>query len=235
MIAAEIVKQLEGLTNASYRKILMNHGAEEPVLGVKIAELKKLQKQIKKDYQLARDLYDTGIYDAQYLAGLTADDARMTKRDLRRWLAKGNCTALCASVVAWVTAESRYGHELALEWIESKQENAAQTGWMTLGSLVAITDDSDLDIAELKGFLTRVERSIHRQPNLVRYAMNSFVIAVGTYVADVTEAAIRAAEKIGPVSVDMGNTACEVPNASQCIQKVQSRGAIGKKRKTAKC
>jgi 3-methyladenine DNA glycosylase AlkD len=235
MTAAEIVKQLESLAGASYKKILMSHGAQEPTLGVKIAELKMLQKQIKRDYPLALDLYDTGIYDAQYLAGLITDDARMTKRDLRRWLAKGNCAAICASVVAWVTAESRYGHELALDWIESKQENRAQTGWMSLACLLAITDDSDLDLAELNRLLTRVERTIHRQPNLVRYAMNSFVIAAGTYVGELTATALRAAEKIGPVSVDMGNTACAVPDASQYIQKAQKRGTVGKKRKTAKC
>ena len=45
MTVTAIVKQLEALANPSYRKILINHGAEEPVLGVEIAELKKLQKK----------------------------------------------------------------------------------------------------------------------------------------------------------------------------------------------
>jgi hypothetical protein len=33
----------------------------------------------------------------------------------------------------------------------------------------------------------------------------------------------------------MGGTACKVPDAAEYIQKVQKRGAIGKKRKTTKC
>jgi hypothetical protein len=80
-----------------------------------------------------------------------------------------------------------------------------------------------------------VERTIHQQPNLVRYTMNGFVISVGSYVAELTERAMQAAEKIGPVSVDMGNTACKVPSAAEYIRKVQDRGAIGKKRKTLRC
>ena len=80
--AAMIVKELEPLGLASIKKVLRNHGAQEPVFGVKIEELKKFQKSIKTNYQLALDLYDTGIYDAMYLAGLVADDARMTKADL---------------------------------------------------------------------------------------------------------------------------------------------------------
>ncbi|MBC7815726.1 MAG: DNA alkylation repair protein [Planctomycetaceae bacterium] len=234
MTATEIVNELKPLGTEGYRKILRNHGVPEPMLGVKIEELKKIQKRIKKDYQLALDLYDTGIYDAMYLAGLIADESKMTKKDLRHWLEKGN-DVLCGFTVAWVAAESKHGRELALEWIESKQERFAATGWATLSSLIAITDDADLDLSELKQLLKRVQQKIHQQPSCVRYVMNGFVIAVGTYVKPLTELALKTAEKMGRVSVDLGNTACKVPFAPEYIQKVQARETVGKKRKTAKC
>jgi hypothetical protein len=50
-----------------------------------------------------------------------------------------------------------------------------------------------------------------------------------------TEYAIETAEAVGPVSVNMGETACRVPDAAEYIEKARKRGAIGKKRKTAKC
>jgi hypothetical protein len=62
-----------------------------------------------------------------------------------------------------------------------------------------------------------------------------FVIAVESYVQPLTDTAIQIGEKIGPVTVDMGNTSCQVPFAPDSIRKVEKRGAIGKKRKTAKC
>ncbi len=235
MTTTEIVEELKKLGQPGYKKILLNHGIQEPVYGVKIEELKKIQKRIKKDYQLARDLYDTGIYDAQYLAGLIADAAKMSKKDLRHWIAAANCDALCGSVVAWVTAESKHGWALAREWIDSKQEKIAATGWATLSSLVAITSDDEFDLAALRNLLQRVEQTIHVQPNQVRYAMNGFVVAVGSYVLGLSESAIQTGEAIGPVSVDMGNTACKVPYAPAYIQKVRARGAIGKKRKTVRC
>lgn len=237
MTVTEIMTQLEKLGSDSTRRVLMNHGARDPVFGVKIADLKVLQKQnkIKKDYQLALDLYDTGNYDAQYLAGLIADESRMTKTDLRRWLSKANCITHCGTVVAAVTAESRYGIELAREWIAARQEAKAQTGWTTFSNLVSIKDDADLDLPELKRLLKQVTQTIHEQPNLVRYAMNGFVISTGCYVSSLTDTALHAAEKIGTVSVDMGQTACKVPAAIDYIHKVQQRGTIGKKRKTARC
>jgi len=235
MTAADIVKELKPLGNAGYKKVMLSHGVKEPCFGVKIEELKKIQKRIKKDYQLALDLYDTGIYDAQYLAGLIADEARMTKKDLQRWLDRAVSAPLVEYTVPWVASESKHGPELAREWIESEKEDVAAAGWSTLSSLVAVRDDADLDLAELKQLLGRVEKTIHEQPNRVRSAMNGFVIAVGSYVQSLTDLALQVGEKVGKVTVDMGGTACKVPYAPEYIQKVQKRGAIGKKRKTARC
>jgi hypothetical protein len=128
-----------------------------------------------------------------------------------------------------------HGYEIALKWIESEQENVAVAGWATLSSLVAMKDDDDLDPAGLKRLLRRVQETIHHQPDSVRYAMNGFLIALGTYVQGLSDLAAQAAAKVGQVSVDMGNTACKVPNALEHIHKARERGAIGKKRKTVKC
>src|SRR4051812_13214860 len=86
--AKAILDEIKPLGNEGYKKIMLRHGAAEPIYGVKIEELKKIQKRIKKDYRLALDLYDTGVYDAMYLAGLIADDGQMTKKDLQRWVTK---------------------------------------------------------------------------------------------------------------------------------------------------
>src|SRR5437667_3050665 len=85
MSTADILAELQSYGSEQTKKTLMNHGAREPFFGVKVADLKKIQKRIKKDYQLALDLYATGNSDAMYLAGLIADDEKMTKKDLQRW------------------------------------------------------------------------------------------------------------------------------------------------------
>jgi hypothetical protein len=83
--------------------------------------------------------------------------------------------------------------------------------------------------------LDRVAKTIHQQPNRVRYGMNSFVIAVGSYVKTLSGHAQAIGKKLGTVSVDMGGTACKVPSAPEYIAKAIKRGSLGKKRKTAKC
>jgi 3-methyladenine DNA glycosylase AlkD len=235
MTSDEIVAQLKPLGKDSYRKVLLNHGVQEPCFGVKIEDLKKVRKRVGTDYRLALGLFNTGIFDAMYLAGLIADDRRMTKADLRRWAEKANCPTLSEYTVPWVAAGSEHGLELAREWLGSGRESVAAAGWATLSFLVAVRDDADLDLGELRRLLRRVEQTIHSQPNRVRYVMNGFVIAVGSYVRGLTDEALRVAERVGRVAVDVGGTACKVPAAAAYIEKVRQRGAVGKKRKTVKC
>ena len=235
MTAEEIIEELKRLGSDGYKRVLLNHGIREPCFGVKISEMKKIVKRTKRDYRLALELYDSGIYDAMYLAGLIADDTRMTKRDLKRWLAQAYCPPLCGTTVAWVAAGSSHGWQLGQEWIKSNEPLVACAGWGTLSSLVSISDDEDLDLAELKRLLQTIQKTIHHAPDPVRYQMNAFVIVLGSYVRPLTGTAIETAEKIGPVTADMGNTACQIPFAPDYIRKVQARGRIGKKRKSAKC
>lgn len=235
MTAQEILDELKSLESESSKKVLMRHGAREPFYGVKIEHLKKIQKRVKKDHALALELYDTGISDAMYLAGLIADEEKITKKDLQKWVKAAYWYMLSEYTVAWVAAESKHGHDLALEWIDSKKESIAGAGWATLSSMVAITPDEQLDLDELRKLLDRVATTIHDQPNRVRSAMNGFVIAVGSYVAPLTEECKKIGAKIGKVEVDMGDTSCKVPSIVEYIDKVAKRGSIGKKRKTAKC
>ena len=210
MSAEQIIKELSRLGSASYKATMMRHGAKEPIFGVSIAELKKYQKKIKKDHELAMALYDSGISEAMYLAGLIADETRMTKKDLERWAKKATWGMIGEYTVPWVAAESAFGEELGLAWIDSKDEQIAAGGWCTLAGMVAVRPDDELDLKLLEKLMGRVVKTIHKAPNRVRYTMNSFIIAVGSYVAALTDKAVAAAKQIGKVSVDMGDTDCKL-------------------------
>ena len=236
MLTAEtILAELKAMGNETIRRIFINHGAPANQYGVKVGDLKKIQKKIKKNYQLSLELFDTGISDAQYLAGLIADETKMTKRDLQHWANSANWYMIGEYTVPWIAAESDHGLELGLEWIDSDKENVQASGWATLASLVAIRSDEDLEIKQLKALLRKAQKEIHKAPNRVRYAMNNFVIAVGGYVKELTEEAIRIGLAIGQVHVDMGGTSCKVPFAPAYIQKMKDKGSVGKKKKMARC
>jgi 3-methyladenine DNA glycosylase AlkD len=235
MTVDEVIAELKKRGSESTKRTFMRHGACEPFYGVKIGDLQQLRKRIKTDHELALALYETGISDAMYLAGLIVDDTRMTKRDLQRWAKKATWHMLSDFTVAQTAAQSPHGWEMGLKWIDGKSEKLQCTGWATLSNYVSITPDEELDIAVLRQLLQRVEKSIQQAPDRVRYGMNAFLLAVGGYVASLTDAVLKIAEKIGKVEVDMGDTDCQVPYVPDYIAKMKARGVIGKKRKAAKC
>lgn len=231
----EIMKRLEGLGSEQTKNIFLKHGAREPYFGVKVADLKKLVKYIKKDHELALALYHSGNSDAMYLAGLSINPKLMTKELLQDWVRKAYWYMIAEYTVAWVTSESEYALELAKEWILSNDEHIATSGWSTYASYLSITPDEKLDLDEIRSLLKQVEETIHEEQNRVRFSMNGFVIAVGTYVVALNDEAKKVAEHIGKVHVDVGNTACKVPLATEYIKKAEVRDKVGAKRKKAIC
>jgi len=235
MTKNDILKELKASGDPQTKKTLSRHGAKEPFFGVKVADLKKILKKTKKNHELSLELFDTGNSDAMYLAGLMADEKQITKTQLNQWVKAAYWSYLSEYTVPWVAAETPFGFELGLKWIESKKENVASSGWATLAYITSVTEDENLDIKTYKKLLKRVEKEIHNSQNRVRYAMNNFVISMGTNVKALTVEARKIADKIGAVNVEMGGSACKVPLATAYIDKAIDKGRIGKKRKTARC
>jgi 3-methyladenine DNA glycosylase AlkD len=235
MTLEEVMQKLEAMGTEQTKKTLLRHGAKEPLFGVRVGDMKKLVKEVKRDQQLVQALYDTGNYDAMYLAGLTVDPKSMTKERLQAWVKEASWYAPAEYTVASVAAESHFAMELAREWIESKEEMVATCGWNTYSNYLSITPDEQLDKAEIKRLLMRVKETIHQEQNRVRYTMNQFIISVGAYVPELQQEALEVAAAIGKVHVDVGQTACKVPLATEYIKKIEERGSVGKKKKTCIC
>ena len=194
-----------------------------------------VSNQIWVRYLRPSDALNGEFVPTRFANYIVADGSQMSKKQLESWAKSATWHMLSEYTVPGVTTESPHARDLAMKWIRSKKESIASSGWCTYAGIVATKPDDELDIPEIEGLLKVIVKRIHSAPNHVRYAMNGFVIAVGAYVKPLLKHAKQVAKTIGAVSVDMGDTACKVPLASSCIEKIEMAGRIGKKRKTIKC
>jgi 3-methyladenine DNA glycosylase AlkD len=231
----EIMTALAAKGSASTKKTLLRHGAAEPLFGVRIGDLKPLVKQLKGQQELALQLYATKNSDAMYLAGLIADGARMTPKQLDQWAATATWHMISGCSVAWVAADHPDGFQVALKWIDSPKELVAIAGWSALGAVAATRSDGELPVKEFSALLDRCAKTIKTAPDRVRYAMNDFIISCGTYIQPLGEKAIATARRIGVLTVDMGDTACQVPDAESYIKKSHKGLPVAPKRKSVRC
>ena len=164
MTTDEILKELEKYGDSQTKKTLMNHGAREPFFGVKVADMKTILKKTKKNHELSLELFRTGNSDAMYLAGLMADEKKITESQLDVWIDQAYWFYLNEFAVPWVAAETAFGFQLGLKWIESDREQIASAGWSTLAYYAAVNQDEKLDLPVYVQLLDRVVAEIHHSP-----------------------------------------------------------------------
>lgn len=231
----EVMEYLHSKGSEQTRKIFSKHGAPSNQFGVKVGDLKPIEKKEKNNHELALDLYATGNSDAQYLAGLIADPKKFSKDDFKNWALNAEWYMISEYAVAWNIAESPICMDVCSDWINSKEVKLQEAAWAALGAYLGIIDNNQLDLEFHSNLIERIEKNIHSESNRVKYCMNGYLIALGCAVPELTEKCKNAGAKIGKVDVFIGKTSCKVPEIVPYIEKVEKMNRIGKKKKNAKC
>jgi 3-methyladenine DNA glycosylase AlkD len=84
---AEALAALEALGEARIRDGLSRYGiaTAERVIGVPMAGIQKVGKQLGRDHALAEALWATQVYEARLLAAYVADPALLTPEQMDAW------------------------------------------------------------------------------------------------------------------------------------------------------
>jgi hypothetical protein len=245
----EVMMALEAAGSSQTRKIYAAHGnvGARPLdcdgldggwpglYGVNIADLKAILKPIRGNAELARALFGTGNVDAMYLAALVAHGSKHPRTTLERWVKDATAPLISDYAVPWTASEHPDATMLADGWIDDPRVHVAAAGWATWACVVQMRPDSTLEPSHLRSLVARVERDIDVAPPQVRLAMNGFLIALGAGVFALFDDARAAAERIGVVSVVIGERVCRVPAAVGMLDKLADTGRVGRKRPTCKC
>jgi 3-methyladenine DNA glycosylase AlkD len=220
MTHTEVLRQLETLGSEQTRKTYRRHGVGANVYGVSYADFKKLVKKIKVNHELAVALWGSGNHDARILATMVADPSQVDSMLADAWVQDLDNYPI-TDAVAGLFGQSAICQSKMEKWTNSKNEWIGRTGWKLLAHLAAASND--LSDEYFAGYLETIERDIHSSLNRVKDAMNSALISIGVRNARLMALALAAAERIGKVKVDHGDTSCKTPDAAAYIRKVLAR------------
>ena len=224
----EIMEELKGLGNERTKKQYLHYGAREDLLyGVSIKDMKPIAKGINHNNEMAMALFDTGNYDAMYLAGMIVNPKEMTKEIFNHWMSKAYFYMIGDYIVSVSLAETGFALELAAEWMESDEELKQSAGWSTYTWVLGVRKDSEIDKNEIAHRLHKAKTEIGAALDRTKHAMDLFIAAVGISYRPLHEEALEAAAFI-----------CEVyPEASaeKSIKKAVAQNRIGFKRKNVRC
>jgi 3-methyladenine DNA glycosylase AlkD len=152
---------------------------------------------------------------------MIADSGTITKTVAERWIKDLDYYVLTDSF-AGLIARTSFAADVMKKWTASRKEFVRQAGYTLLAEMLKNGHDAVEDTVA-GSMLVTIEKEIHTSPNRARHSMNNALIAIGTWRDGLTEAAIAAAERIGRVEVDHGETLCVTPEAVPYIRKAVAR------------
>jgi len=118
----EIIKKLESLKNPRNVDGMARFGIrpKTKVLGIPIPVTRKIAKEIGKNQELALKLFDSGIHEAQILAGFIAEPEKFTKYQVENWVKKFDSWDVVDQVCSAVLDKTKFVPKIIFEYAKNK-------------------------------------------------------------------------------------------------------------------
>lgn len=195
MAVTEIIDLLKEKADARYHAGMLRFGIDnEKALGVKIPEVRKLAKVIKRDHQLALQLWETGIHEARILASLIADPKLVTPALIDSWTKDFTSWDICDQACGNLFDRTPYAIDKALEFSKHEEEFVKRAGFVLMAEL-AVHDKKASDKIFTQ-FFPAMEREAWDNRNFVKKAVNWALRQIGKRNDTLRPLAIQCAERI---------------------------------------
>jgi len=179
--------------------------------GIGLTQLRKLARQTGRNHKLARQLWESDVYDARVFSLLIDDPKQLSREQAEQQVERLNAGQLSHvfSSCDATLAKTPFAFEIACDWIEHKDDIRRRCGYGLLYEL-SKKKIRGMDDDWLLARIDHIQKTIQGEEMWVREAMNGALMGIGKRNRKLNTAAIRAARAIGPVDVDYGDdNSCE--------------------------
>jgi 3-methyladenine DNA glycosylase AlkD len=215
----EILRQLEALGNATMRAHNTKHGAGDNQFGVKLGDLRVVANQYKTNHELALELWETGIIEAQLLTTLMIKPKALSAEQLERMVQAATYVQLADWLHSYVVKEHPEKDSLRQKWMTTSDPMAARAGWRLTAGRVAKSPDG-IDVVAL---LDRLEAEMGSAPPVVQWTMNACLAEIGINFPKHRKRAIAIGEKLGIYRDYPVSKGCTSPFAPIWIEAMVAR------------
>jgi 3-methyladenine DNA glycosylase AlkD len=195
MTVTEVIDHLKQKADAKHHAGMARFGiANEKAIGVKIPEVRALAKLIKKDHELAQQLWDTGIHEARILASMIDDPKLVTPKQIDAWTSDFKSWDVCDQVCGNLFDRTPYAIDKALEYSKHEEEFVKRAGFVLMAEYAMHNKKAD-DMIFIQ-FFPIMEREAWDNRNFVKKAVNWALRQISKRNNTLRPLAIQCAERI---------------------------------------
>lgn len=193
--AAALVERLRAVATAKQRASILRFGIVTPhVLGVAMATIQKLGKELGRDHDLAHALWATGVYEARLLCAYVADPARLTSAEADRWTADFDNWGVCDTLCFCLFDRTPFAYRSVAKWSAKSPEFVKRAGFALMASLAG--HDKKADDAAFLRLLPRCEKGASDGRNFVKKAVSWALRRTGGRSRVLYDACVKTAETL---------------------------------------
>ncbi len=210
---------LEALGTAQMREQNTKHGAGDNQYGVRLGDIRKVAKEIKKNHELAIELWDTGIIEARLLAILIMKPRELSSDQLDELVRSVGFLQVADWLNAYVVKVHPDRETLRERWMADPDPMAARAGW----NLTSLRVSKDADGLDLAGLLDRIEVEMAQAAQESQWTMNNTLAEIGIGHPDHRQRAMAIGESLGVYRDYPVSKGCTSPFAPIWIDEMVSR------------
>ena len=163
-------------------------------IGVTVAELRALAKELGRSHELAQGLWDSGVHEARILASLVEERDRVDEAQLDRWVADLGSWDLCDQFCQNLVRHTPFAWTKALEWSGRPEPFVKRAGFATMAGLAV--SDKQADDARFAPFLQAVAERADDDRPIVRKGASWALRQIGKRNPSLRESAVAIAQAL---------------------------------------
>lgn len=191
----DVLERLRSLANPDAVAGMARYGINPAnTLGISVALLRDLAKQIGKDHALAERLWESGIHEARILASIVDVPRMVDEPQMERWAADLDSWDVCDQVCGNLFDKTPVAYRKALEWSSREAEFVKRAGFALMAYLAA--HDKRAPDESFEPFLAAIAREAADERNFVKKAVNWALRQIGKRSRSLNARAIETARQI---------------------------------------
>jgi 3-methyladenine DNA glycosylase AlkD len=216
--STEVLATLASLEDEKIRAVNARHGDDH---AVNLTKLRAVAKDLKKNDELAGELWATGDTAARLVAILIMRPKAWSEAQLDEMLRDSRVPKVHGWLVSYIVKKSPHAEALRQSWMDDPDPVVASAGWALTSERVNKKPEG----LDLSGLLDTIEAEMAEAPERLQWAMNETLSYVGIENPDLRKRAIDIGERLGVLRDYPTSPGCTSPFAPTWITEMVSRNA----------
>ena len=216
--STEVLATLASLEDEKIRAVNARHGDDH---AVNLTKLRAVAKDLKKNDELAGELWATGDTAARLVAILIMRPKAWSEAQLDEMLRDSRLPKVHGWLVSYIVKKSPHAEALRQSWMDDPDPVVASAGWALTSERVNKKPEG----LDLSGLLDTIEAEMAEAPVRLQWAMNETLSYIGIENPDLRKRAIDIGERLGVLRDYPTSPGCTSPFAPTWITEMVSRNA----------